>query len=339
MWKHLHKKPIFTIAFIAVLAIGAVSPVYQYYGQPETAEQTVNIAYQTGVDPSKAAQANGDFEQSTGTKINWKKFDSGADVLAAIASGDVAIGNIGSSMLAAAASRRLPVEVFYIADVLGSSEALVVKPSIRHPQDLVGKKIAVPFVSTTHYSLLAALTHWQIAPDAVTIVNLRPPEITAAWQRGYIDAAYVWAPALTTLQTGGRVLVDSTHVGKWGAPTYDLWVARKDFAQKHPDFLVNFVKTANRQVRLYQQSPHSYATSPHIAQIADLTGAQPKDIPLLLAGNHYPDLAEQAEILHQHLAQDIKNTAIFLKQQKKIDAVLNNYSDFVTVQYVRAAQE
>ena len=49
-----------------------------------------------------------------------------------------------------------------------------------NPQDLIGKKVAVPFVSTGHYSLLAALKHWNIDPSKVTILNLAPPAIIAA---------------------------------------------------------------------------------------------------------------------------------------------------------------
>jgi taurine transport system substrate-binding protein len=146
----------------------------------------------------------------------------------------VVIGNIGSSPLAAAASRDLPIEVFLVTAKLGGSEALVVsnKSGIKNPQDLIGKTIAVPFVSTTHYSLLSALKHWNIADNQVKIINLRPPEITAAWERGDIDATYVWEPALSKVKATGHVLTDSKQVGEWGAPTYDLWVVRKDFAEK-----------------------------------------------------------------------------------------------------------
>ncbi len=65
------------------------------------------------------------------------------------ASGDVQIGNIGSSPLAVAASQQVPIEVFLLASKLGNSEALVVKKSITKPEDLIGKRIAVPFISTT----------------------------------------------------------------------------------------------------------------------------------------------------------------------------------------------
>ncbi|MDO1592159.1 ABC transporter substrate-binding protein, partial [Pseudomonas aeruginosa] len=106
-----------------------------------------------------------------------------------------------SSPLAAAASRNLPIEVFLITSKLGASEALVVsnKSGIKTPQDLIGKTIAVPFVSTTHYSLLSALKHWNIPEDKVKIINLRPPEISAAWERGDIDSSPLAAAASRNL--------------------------------------------------------------------------------------------------------------------------------------------
>jgi taurine transport system substrate-binding protein len=113
------------------------------------------IAYQTGVDPAKLAQAEGTYEKSTGYAIDWRKFDSGADVIAAIASGAVQIGYVGSSPLAAAVSRQLPIQTIFVAALLGDAEALVVRngSGIEKPQDLVGKKVAVPFVSTTPLQL------------------------------------------------------------------------------------------------------------------------------------------------------------------------------------------
>ena len=164
-------------------------------GNTSTADskQAVTIAYQTGVDPAKLAQADKTYEQTTQRDINWRKFDTGADVVAAISAGSIDIGNIGSSPLAAAATKGVPLQVFLVTSEIGEAESLVVRnaSNIKTPQDLIGKKIAVPYVSTTHYSLLAALKHWNIDPNKVTIINLRPPEINAAWERGDIDATYV----------------------------------------------------------------------------------------------------------------------------------------------------
>ena len=74
----------------------------------------------------------------------------------------------------------------------------------------------MPFISTTHYSLLAALKHWGIKPGQVQIINLQPPAIIAAWQRGDIDGAYVWAPAVNELEKDGTVLTDSEKGGPVG---------------------------------------------------------------------------------------------------------------------------
>ncbi len=201
----------------------------------------VTVAYQTSAEPAKVAQADNTFAKTSGATVDWRKFDSGASVVRA-PSGDVQIGNIGSSPLAVAASQQVPIEVFLLASKLGNSEALVVKKSITKPEDLIGKRIAVPFISTTHYSLLSALKHWGIKPGQVQIINLQPPAIIAAWQRGDIDGAYVWAPAVNELEKEGKVLTDSSQVGEWGAPTLDVWVVRKDFAEQHPEIVKAFAK-------------------------------------------------------------------------------------------------
>ena len=202
------------------------------------------VAYQTTVDPAKVAQADGAYEKASNAKIDWRKFDGGAEVITAVASGDVQIGYVGSSPLAAAATRQLPVQTFLIATQIGAAEALVARDGsgISKPEDLVGKKVAVPFVSTGHYSLLAALKHWNIDPTNVQILNLAPPAIIAAWKRGDIDATYVWDPALGVAKENGKVLITSGELGKLGAPTFDAWIVRKDFAQKHPEAVRAFAK-------------------------------------------------------------------------------------------------
>jgi len=221
---------------------------------------------------------------------------------------------------------------------LGGSEALVVsnKSGIKNPQDLIGKTIAVPFVSTTHYSLLSALKHWNIADNQVKIINLRPPEITAAWERGDIDATYVWEPALSKVKASGHVLTDSKQVGEWGAPTYDLWVVRKDFAEKNPEFLKAFVQTSLKQVEAYQKDPKAFEqNADHIQKIAQLTGSDVKDIPLLLSGNIYLDRQQQQATLSGEFAKNIFDTATFLKSQGKVDQVKPDYQDNVTTNFLQ----
>ena len=93
-----------------------------------------------------------------------------------MASGDVQIGEAGSSPIAAAVSQGQDIRLFWILDDIADAEALVVRngTGINGWHDLVGKKVATPFVSTSHYQLLAGLRTEGIDPKSVDIVNLRP---------------------------------------------------------------------------------------------------------------------------------------------------------------------
>ncbi|MCH4872299.1 MULTISPECIES: taurine ABC transporter substrate-binding protein [Pseudomonas] len=297
----------------------------------------VTVAYQTSADPAKVAQADGAYEKATGANIKWRKFDNGADIIAAIASGDVQIAYLGSSPLTAAITRNVPVETFLIATQLGGSEALVARDGsgINSPQDLVGKKVAVPFVSTGHYSLLAALKHWNIDPSKVTILNLAPPAIVAAWKRGDIDATYVWDPALGTAKENGKVLITSGELGKLGAPTFDAWIVRKDFAKQHPEVVKAFAKVTLDAYADYNKDPKGWlANQSNIDKVVKLSGAKAADIPLLLQGNVYPLAADQAVLLGAPTSKALADTAAFLKEQKKVDAVLPDYAPAVNATFV-----
>ena len=308
------------------------------------AADTVVIGYQTTIDPAKVAQVDGLYEKEFGRPVEWWKFDSGADVIAAIVGGSLDIGFVGSSPLAVAASNKVPIETFFIADRIGDAEQLVVRngSGIETPEDLVGKTIAVPFVSTTHYSLLAALKHWGIDPKAVKIVNARPPEIAAAWGRGNIDAAYVWEPALGVIKESGKVFVSSAEVGQWGAPTFDAWIVRKDFAAENPAIVAGFAKVTGTAYAAYLADPTAWlADEANIDKIANLTGAKPEDVPVALAGYFFPTLAEQVSpaYLGGDTIKAIVATAEFLKEQGKIPEVLADYRPYVNLAYAKEGAE
>ncbi|MDJ0473576.1 taurine ABC transporter substrate-binding protein [Pantoea eucalypti] len=295
----------------------------------------VTVAYQTSAEPAKVAQADDSFAKESGASVDWRKFDSGAGVLRALASGDVQIGNIGSSPLAVAAAQKLPIEAFLLASQLGNSEALVVKKNITTPNDLIGKRIAVPFISTTHYSLLAALKHWGIKPSQVQLVNLQPPAIIAAWQRGDIDGAYVWAPAVNELEKQGKVLTDSAAVGSWGSPTLDVWVVRKDFAEQHPEIVTAFARSALDAQQAYLNSPDSWLKQPdNLSKLSRLSGVPEAQVPDLVKGNTYLTAQQQVEQLGKPVNKAIVDTAQFLKAQGRVPQADNDYSSYVTSRFV-----
>ncbi len=302
------------------------------------------IGYQTGVDPTKLAQADGLYDKALGKPVIWRKFDSGTDVITALAAGDIDFGDLGSSPLAVAATRQLPIATIALISRLGRSEALVARggAGITTPADLVGKKVAVPFISTSHYSLLAALGHWGIDPARVQVLNLSPPQIAAAWARGDIDAAYVWDPALGGLKVNGTVLTGSDQVARWGAPTFDVWVARRDFAKANAAVVEAFVRVTIAAQDTYRREGARWTAGSREARaIAAVTGSRVEDVPNLLASNDYPTAAEQASpaLLGGGLAQALANTAAFLKAQGKVDRILIDYRPYLDPTGVRRVAE
>ena len=330
-----------TITRRTLLAATAALAMAASFGAAHAGEVTLNIGYQPIVEPSRVPQADGTYEKVTGARINWQKFDGGADVIAAIASGSLDIGYVGSSPLAAAASRELPIETIFVVGLISEAEALAVR-SVEKPEDLVGKKIATPFVSTAHYSLLTALKHWNVDPKSVEILNLRPPEIAAAWQRGDIDGAYVWDPVLAELKKDGKVLATSADVADWGGPTFDAWIVSKTFAEEHPDVVTAFVKVTGEATAAYRANPDAWnATSPEAEKIARLTGARQEEVPALLKGYIFPTLEEQAkaDLLGGGTVKAVAATSAFLKEQGKIPTTLDDYSAYVSPRWVIEASK
>lgn len=302
----------------------------------------VTFAYQDMLVPLRTVIESGELEKSTGYKINWRQFGGGGDVIRAMASGDVQIGEAGSSPIAAAASQGQDIRLFWILDDIADAEALVVRngSGINQWKDLKGKKVATPFVSTSHYQLLVGLQLAGVNPKEVNVVNLRPPEIAAAWERGDIDAAFIWDPALSKAKANGKVIASSGSIGKQGHPTFDGLVVNAKWAADNEAFVVALVKAVAKADELYRKEGAKWtADSPQIKAIAKWSKADPKDVPAAAALYRFPTPQEQLSTawLGGGAAKALANTAAFLKEQGRVQEVKPDYSAFITTSYVRKA--
>ncbi|MDH3595198.1 MAG: ABC transporter substrate-binding protein, partial [Rhodospirillales bacterium] len=213
--------------------IAALSTFALLMGTANAAD--VNIGYQLVYGPWKANMEKLQKEGLGGKSIEFFKFTSGTEVINAMASGSIDISLNGSSPTAAGYSRGVDLQVIYIYDNINDAEALVVNDKITGPQDLKGKTIAVPFGSTTHFHMMFALEQLGIAPKEVNVLDMSPPDMVAAWERGDIDGGFVWDPALGRMKGKGRVLLTSGDLSNWGKATFDAMVARKGFTDDNPD--------------------------------------------------------------------------------------------------------
>lgn len=328
---------------LAALAAAALP----WAGSASAQAKEVTIAHQDMMVPWRYAHAAKELEKATGYKINYRKFGGGGDVIRAMASGQVHIGEAGSAPIAAALSQGLPVQVVWILDDIGAAEVLVARngSGINTLADLKGKKIGVPFTSTTHFHTMVALELAKVDPSSVKILNLRPPEVAAAWERGDIDATFIWEPVLSRIKGNGKALITSGEIAKQtGKATFDGVLVNTDWAKSHGEFITKFVKVLAAADADYRKNPAKWTTdSPQVKAIADISGAKAEDVPAGLALYGFPSLEEQASKTwlgggkDGGVAKSLAETSAFLKSQGTIQSVLPDYSKGVNPSYVEAA--
>ena len=326
---------------IQLLKITAIA-CFAFAANAFAQSREVTFAHQDMLVPLRTVMESGELEKTTGYKIKWRMFGGGGDVIRAMASGDVQIGEAGSSPFAAAISQGQDLRLFWILDDISDAEALIARngTGINSIKDLKGKKVATPFVSTSHYQLMAAMKLDGVDPRGVNVLNMRPPEISAAWERGDIDAAFIWDPVLSKIKGNGKTLATSGSIGKKGYPTFDGLVVDAKWAEKNEEFMVALVKALAKADEDYRNNAAKWtADSTQIKAIAKWTKADAKDVPASMALYKFPTMQEQlsAAWLGGGAAKAISDTAAFLKEQGRVQEVKTNYGSFVNSIYVKKA--
>lgn len=305
-------------------------------------KKEVTFAHQDMVVPLRVLMESGELEKQTGYKVNWRMFGGGGDVIKAMASGDVQMGEAGSSPVTAAVSQGQDIKLFWILLDIADAESLVARngSGVNSVKDLKGKKVATPFVSTAHYQLMAAMKMEGLDAKSVNVMNLRPPEIAAAWERGDIDAAFIWPPVLSKIKGNGKVIASSASIGAKGYPTFDGLVVNAKWAAENEAFMVTFVRLLAKYDDEYRKNAAKWtADSAQVKAIAKWTKADAKDVPGDMKLYKFPSMQEQvsATWLGGGSAKAMANTAVFLKEQGRIQEVKPNYASFVTDVYVKKA--
>lgn len=331
------------------ILLGAVALSAVAWGQPSAAQsREVVIGYQDMVLPWRHAQETKAVEERTGYKVTYRKLGSGAEVARALASGAIHIGEAGSSPFASALSQGVPIEIFWILDNINDAEALVARKGsgVESVAGLKGKKIGVPYVSTTHFHTLVALEGAGLAAKDVRTLNLRPPEILAAWERGDIDATFIWDPVLAKVKQSGTVLITSGQIAAHtGKATFDALAVTRAFAKEHDAFLTQFVQVLADADRAYVQDKAAWTPeSAQVRAVAKWSGAEAALVPGSLALYAFVPPAEQASVKwlgggkESQAAKSLAATAEFLKAQGTIQHVLPDYSAGVNPTWVARAK-
>ncbi|MDE2089258.1 MAG: ABC transporter substrate-binding protein [Gammaproteobacteria bacterium] len=304
----------------------------------------VTVGYIDLVNPLLIAKHLKMVEKELGVPVKWVKFDSGVGINSAIASGSINFGSVGNPPAAVGVAAGLPYKGIFILDVLGAVESLAVRGDIASSgvKGLVGKRIAVPFGTTSHYELINALKRAGISQGSVKIIDMNPPDILAAWKRGAIDGAYVWQPVLGKIVgSGGKIIVTSDEMAKAGFPTWDIAVVRNDFAKKYPGVVTRYVKALSMATD-YWQAHYQKAN----ALIADELSVKRNEVTQMMDGTGV--VSGKDQLTAQYLGtpkskgrfvDSLYSTARFLYTQKRLSSIPGKtvFSNFIDPSYLETA--
>ena len=252
-------------------------------------EITVRMGWLGGPRQWMIGKAKGMYEEGMGVKINWLQFASGASIISALGAGELDITRLGSPPLVAACSRGVPIYQIALEGAINTSERLVAKKGISDLRALEGKSIAFPPGSTGHYALLAALKVHDVNITKMKLLAIKPADMLSAWTRGDIDAAFVWGPFSHLMEAeGGHTLIVTGDLRKNGYIVWNNYTVRKEFADKHPELIVKFLKVFQENMKMYKSDPDKWTKF-----IADYLQLKPETIGETLTGLDYPTFEEQ----------------------------------------------
>ena len=270
----------------------------------------VKIGTQQMPNDEGIAKAMNYFQEEMGDSVSVEivEFSSGKDVNTALAAGSIDFGLEGSCPASLAIAQDLGVELIWIHEVLGDVESLVATGTsgINTVADLKGKKVAVPFASTAHFSLLKAMENAGLSASDVTVLDMQPDKIYASWNSGDIDAAYIWEPT-----------------------------------EAHPDIVAAYVKALDKSVSMYKNDESTAIKT--IAEAMELTEDNAK---FQMSGSTWLTGSEQISSTYLGtssakgaVVQNLYDTAEFLKTQGSITKVPDKsvFEKAVNPKYIETA--
>lgn len=261
-------------------------------GNRASSAETVRLAYFPNLTHAAAliGMQTGSFAnaaQSAGAKLDAKSFNAGPALIEALMAGEIDLGYVGPSPAINGYVRSRGKALRIIAGASSGGALFVVRPGakIAAPQDLEGKRIAVPQRGGTQDIALRyyARTHGLKTSDDggdLTIMPTANPDILTLFKQGEIDGAWVPEPWGTRLlqEADGRLFIDERSMWPDGKFVTTLIVASTKFLEAQPALVRAFLEAHIAALDLIRKSPEEARalTNKEIERIT--TKALPKQV-------------------------------------------------------------
>jgi ABC-type nitrate/sulfonate/bicarbonate transport system substrate-binding protein len=242
------KKGIYIIFLIGILSTVAMYPLSTKAQQ----YPTVRIGFLTCPDSFYAwlPKLKG-WDHELGVNYELIKCTTGPEIITLLLSGDIDIGQLGSTPVITSNNRpstTLPVVSLNV--VVTAVHEFYANPALnaKDLKDLVGKKVAFAFGTNLDFMFRLACKDYGLDPDKdFVLYNMQPPDAMVALQNGEVDCAGVWYPVSKMLIDKGYTLIlnggqmSNWTYGKIFHPIYALSLARLDFANEHPELITQYI--------------------------------------------------------------------------------------------------
>lgn len=218
---------------------------------PEYTPATVRVAYMPNLGSAGSLFVGIDqgFFEEVGLTVETYQFQGGPAEIAAQASGDIDISQIGHGAHALCIEGQ--AVIFQMDHTTSLSDVVVGNKShgINTAADLKGKTVAVQAGTSSEIILQQALKKAGLTVDDITTVEMTVDGMTTAMITGQVDAAAAWSPNTITLQDA----LGDNYVDLGGNADFldsaifpSSYITSKEYAEKNHDILVRFAQALNK---------------------------------------------------------------------------------------------
>ena len=324
-------------ALLIVAATLASAPGIAGAGNPEE----ITVAYfREWPTANQVAQAEQWYDEALGVKVNWRAFDSGTEMAAAMEAGDVQIAySMGVVPFAVAVSQGAPLKTVGVALSYAENDNCVVykKAAIdkANAHELEGKKVAVPMGTVTHYKMLRTLNHLGVDASKLDLIDMVSADAAKAFIRGELTMACGWGGPLRRMKGHGWELMTAEEQEAIGIRVFDVIAVTNDFAEKHPDLVTKFLDVTDKAITYLEDNPDE--AKPIIAEAA---GMELKESNIVLSLFHFPqrDAQLSERWMDGGVQSFVKEVADFYVKQGEIPAALDDYGPTVDTSFYEKVQ-
>ncbi len=239
----MNKLVIGCLAVILVIALSGayLSEVYSY-NHPK---DTVRIGYLANDQHSLAlaiATAKGMFE-AEGIKVELQQFNVGADIVIAMAAGQIDVGYVGIAPATMAIDKGMPLKIVAAVNGEGSGIVISKNSTINNLTDFEGNTLVIPSKGSIQDILLNYLLQKNdINSKSMDIREMQTSLMPEALQSGKIGGYIVWEPYVTKADSGGygKTFMYSDEI--WENHPCCVIIASDNFRQNNPDKLKKILK-------------------------------------------------------------------------------------------------